>query len=174
MPVQRGPNLPELSATLTVLWYGSPSYWQCKKYCNGTLKFLSKCWCQCGENAELYKSLAMTWAVGWRVVVSIFCGCIHSCTLQNQFLQVLLFLAVRFVLWVSAQLGSATIEAIMPRVWCALLQSSSRCLETCDQKSTIHACVLPASTYECGGVSGWTRVMFINMTDTSQQCPSRL
>ena len=31
-----------------------------------------------------------------------------------------------------------------------------------------------APTYECGGTSGWTRVTFINMTNTSQQCPSGL
>ena len=39
----------------------------------------------------------------------------------------------------------------------------------------IHECVLPPQpTYECEGMSGWTRVAFINMTDPSQECPSGL
>ena len=85
-----------------------------------------------------------------------------------------------FVLPVSAQLGSATIEARVLDTPQGLVCPAAEELEMTRNEVrselliTIRERVLPPPTYECGGTSGWTRITFINMTDTSQQCPSGL
>ena len=98
--------------------------------------------------------------------------------MKNQVLLVLLFVARRFVLPVSAQLGSATIEARVletPQgVMCPAAEQLERTLNMIRNETLgILEHVLPPPSYQCGG-SGWTPVALINMTDSSQQCPSGL
>ena len=101
--------------------------------------------------------------------------------MKNPFLLVLLFTVGGFVLPAAAQLGNATYE---PRVLetpqgevCPLAEQLEMIRNEIRNEllETIRERVLPsAPTYECGGTSGWTRVAFNNMTNTSQQCPSGL
>ena len=101
--------------------------------------------------------------------------------MKNLLLLVLLFTVGGFVLPAAAQLGNATYE---PRVLetpqgevCPAAEQleMTRNVIRNELLVTIRERVLPpAPTYECGGTSGWTRVVFINMTNTSQQCPSGL
>ena len=100
--------------------------------------------------------------------------------MKNPFLLVLLFTVGGFVLPAAAQLGNATYE---PRVLetpqgevCPAAEQleMTRNVIRNELFVTIRDRVLPpAPTHECGG-TGWTRVTFINMTNTSQQCPSGL
>jgi len=84
------------------------------------------------------------------------------------------------VLPAAAQLGSATIEARVLDTPQGVVCPAAEQLEMTRNEirnellTSIRERVLPQPTYECGGTSGWTRVTFINMTNTSQQCPSGL
>ena len=105
--------------------------------------------------------------------------------MKNQFLLVLLIVAGGFVLPAATQLGNGTHE---PRaletpqgVVCPAAEQleMTRNIIRNETLTILRERVLPpaptsAPTYECGGTSGWTRITFINMTDTSQQCPSGL
>ena len=105
--------------------------------------------------------------------------------MNNQFLLVLLFTVGGFVLPAAAQLGNATYEPRVLETPQGEVCPAAEQLEMTRNEIrnellvTIRERVLPlaptsAPTYECGGTSGWTRVTFINMTNTSQQCPSGL
>ena len=104
--------------------------------------------------------------------------------MKNQFLIVLLLTAGGFVLPVASQLGNATyryevkvLETPQGEVCPAAEQLERTRNEIRNETLTIireRVLPPPAPTYECGGMSGWMRVTFINMTDPSQECPSGL
>ena len=79
----------------------------------------------------------------------------------------------------AAQLGNVTYEATVLETpqgaECPTTEQLEVTLSTIRNEtlSILERVLPPALTYECGG-TGWTRVTFINMTDTSQQCPSGL
>ena len=99
--------------------------------------------------------------------------------MKNLLLLVLLFTVGGFVLPAAAQLGNATYEPRVLETPQGEVCPAAEQLETTrnvirnELLATIRERVLPP-TYECGGTSGWIRVVFINMTNTSQQCPSGL
>ena len=99
---------------------------------------------------------------------------------MSQFLVVLLFTAGSFVLPAATQLGNATHEPKVLETPQGVVCPAAEQLENTrniirnELLITIRERVLPPPTYECGGTSGWSRVVFINMTNTSQQCPSGL
>ena len=89
--------------------------------------------------------------------------------MKNQFLLVLLFTVRRFVLPAAAQLGNATYEPRVLETPQGEVCPAAEQLEMTQNEIrnevlvTIQERVLP-----CGG-TGWTHVVFINMTNTSQQ-----
>jgi len=108
--------------------------------------------------------------------------------MKNQFLLGLLITAGGFVLPAATQLGNATYEPKVletPQgVVCPAAEQlkMTRNIIRNETLTILRERVLPPAptsaptgpTHGCGGTSGWTRVTFINMTDTSQQCPSGL
>jgi len=100
--------------------------------------------------------------------------------MRNQFLVVLLLTAGGFVFPAATQLGNATHEAKVletPQgVVCPAVEQLEMTRNAIRNETLIilrEHVLPPTPRHGCGG-SGWTRVTFINMTNTSQQCPSGL
>ena len=97
--------------------------------------------------------------------------------MKNQFLLVLLITAGGFVLPAATQLGNATYEPRVLETPQGVLCPTAEQLEMTrniirnETLTILRERVLPPAP--CGG-SGWTRIAFINMTNTSQQCPNGL